>query len=351
MRKSFITIAVAIGLLSSGAIVVNNNIVDAKATLTKQPIKVNNNYRTNQFKYQQSVKLYHTRHGELTSIGYTTINDQNQNKLQTNRWQKINEVKYVYINLFKGSWIKQSDVKKFQNNLTKFKQAYQSYHANKNEQSTASSQASDSSAASNGATLSSQTNTNNAKQSQSQIAQSILNDTNFKAAYRTSALAEINKLRSSVGVATLVENPTLDQIADARIAQNIARGDGTISHYDSSGNALNVSVANQLHLTAPLAENIAMRTLSDSTDANDIAYEITHQYIDEGPENNDGKDHGHYENLVSPDIKTIGISFGITTTPDSKGYIYMYDAEELSASSSYDINNNIISNLNQATSN
>ncbi|MBW1606355.1 CAP domain-containing protein [Lactobacillus sp. Sy-1] len=161
---------------------------------------------------------------------------------------------------------------------------------------------------------------------------SIVNNATYEQQYRAEALKEINALRASVGVSPVVEDPTLDKIADQRVAQNMARSDGSISHYDSNGNALGDEDAKQYGINDGLSENLAERGYEsgDPSSPTEVANELTHQYIDEGPEANDGKEHGHYENLVSPINKSIGIGFGISSNADSEGFKNLYDAEDFS---------------------
>ncbi|TPR41260.1 CAP domain-containing protein [Apilactobacillus micheneri] len=128
------------------------------------------------------------------------------------------------------------------------------------------------------------------------------------------AFAMLNNLRIQKGLNPLKYNNILDKIANIRAIQEAKRLGKTddITHYNKNGVAYSDILAKKyLPDSYGLGENLA--TSDYPVGATEDAEDLTNEFIGEGPENNNGKEHGHYENMVDKDYSSVGIGFSVYT--------------------------------------
>ncbi len=135
------------------------------------------------------------------------------------------------------------------------------------------------------------------------------------------SLAMTNDLRLKNNLNPLTENPTLDMIADMRAKQEAERFAATndFTHYNENGEAYVDILAHQyIGSDTMCGENLASQY--DPTGAISDGKILTNEFIDEGPENGDGQEHGHYMNMIDSNYSEIGTGFAIVTDKNGNNF-------------------------------
>ncbi|UQS87329.1 CAP domain-containing protein [Nicoliella spurrieriana] len=135
------------------------------------------------------------------------------------------------------------------------------------------------------------------------------NNSTVLAATAQAALNQVNSARATAGLPALIINDQLTKIAQMR-AQQIATN---FNHWDSNGQLIAFDDAQQLGLdidshSYSLSENLGKSFYTDGDTPSTVSAKIINAFQAEGPENNDGNEHGHYINDMDANNKEVGIS-------------------------------------------
>ncbi|UQS87330.1 CAP domain-containing protein [Nicoliella spurrieriana] len=137
------------------------------------------------------------------------------------------------------------------------------------------------------------------------------NDTNNTQLAVQAALTYLNQVRTQAGLPAFQLNQKLAQVANLRASQLVSN----FSHYDSNGNLAFETTAKQLGYSgnqSPFGtwgENIYQGYVGDTDTPQTAGQQGIKSFQSEGPENNDGNEHGHYENDMSTSFNQVGIGF------------------------------------------
>lgn len=123
-----------------------------------------------------------------------------------------------------------------------------------------------------------------------------------------SVLNLLNSERAAHGRAKLTMNSTL--LRSAR-SHNLAMAKAnTLSHQLPGESAFNVRISNAGYRYSWAGENIGVHGLLTQA----AALELERMMYAEGPNNGDGKEHGHYENIVRPEFTNVGVDIYLDKT-------------------------------------
>ncbi|MEJ6399887.1 CAP domain-containing protein [Nicoliella lavandulae] len=136
------------------------------------------------------------------------------------------------------------------------------------------------------------------------------NSINVQSAAAQATFNAINRARAGAGVAPLTINDELTKIAQTRVKQVVTN----FTHYDSNNYMIAMDDANQLNLNitqwaSQISENLGESYYLDNDTPTTAAERIVNQFQAEGPDNGDGKEHGHYVEDMDPTNTQVGISF------------------------------------------